>query len=853
MPGPGFAGDANNFIMGYFTHPNQTPFTGPVFHPMHEVSFDKRETFPMVPPPNNGQPTSIEFQVSSTLGHLVQNTWAKWTFTITLPQEKLQKYLDKATENLVGFAADLAVKKSLENILLHPVQGLSMLNNIELRQNGLTFQNLRTEHLQIQRREEYNMRDHELQTRLINGGLPAYHFCRVDESTNQPVKDFELWASRESGPYQNTKRGAIQAGSKVPGNPVGYNARVPFSSRVVSPTGDVSWRQRDATYRNTAIGTNTFLLDSRIVIDTRHRLRMDLKTIDNNATGGFVTGYVQGGLGFGLSYTIGEFCRVVEARLNELYSTLYYEATTARDPFVFEVEPLGNITTGYADMEDVIDEAWVRTQVSSLVKDTQGFVVRVLNRVPSGGAGSILGVVNFQLVWEVRATDTSSTWTTMVDADGVLTTYTGTYQPILMGAGNNYENNGSPVPSTQDFALARDQGAQKRLSYYPFLNSQLDGGFNFVGGMHDGYGSIPDQYDDKCQLLRHEWHPGQHWDKFIPTWFHEIGLKDVIAYTPGTLKDRVLALYGGQTFDFPIVLDIPHPFHYKPASSVASLNFVNDLEILLYFNDYRMWIQNYKDVAEFAEFKVDKFSLITQYYNVPRGVWDSNFPLRAQLNYPANDWIMQDKIETIRIKAGDRKTLAFNVNTFDRVARYFVLSFQPSTFYQSNDSRYMPHVYLDMVHQAWLEISGDKIGTKIQTDVDVFRKFQERYTQFSETYSHYPGELIFLPLGFDCDIHNPGGGAMNIRPVSTNLNIMYVVDGDKIKRLYESGCHYTTNTKGTATQLQHCKSRFSNGSTYGAIEYNDATQEYVLSVRVRCIALTLNIVTYHNGQMYSQY
>jgi hypothetical protein len=24
-------------------------------------------------------------------------------------------------------------------------------------------------------------------------------------------------------------------------------------------------------------------------------------------------------------------------------------------------------------------------------------------------------------------------------------------------------------------------------------------------------------------------------------------------------------------------------------------------------------------------------------------------------------------------------------------------------------------------------------------------------------------------------------------------------------------------------------------------------------VRVRCIALTLNIVTYHNGQMYSQY
>jgi len=852
MPGPGFAGDANNFIMGYFTHPNQTPFTGPVFHPMHEVSFDKRETFPMVPPPNNGQPTSIEFQVSSTLGHLVQNTWAKWTFSITLPRDKLEKYLNKATENLVGFNADLAVKKSLENILLHPVQGLSMLNNIELRQNGLTFQNLRTEHLQIQRREEYNMRDHELQTRLINGGLPAYHFCRLDESTNQPVKDFELWASRESGPYQNTKRGPIQPGSKVPGNPVGSNARVPHSSRVISPAGEVSWRQPVATYRNTAIGTNTFLLDSKIVIDTRHRLRLEIRATDAGGSIGTAIGYVQGGLGFGLSYTPGEFCRVVEARLNELYSTMYYEVNAARDPFVFEVEPLGNSTTGYADMEHVIDEAWVRDQVSSLVKDSQGFVVRVLNRVPNGAVGSVLSIVNFQLVWEVRPTDSSIAWTSMVDANGVLSTVTGTYQPIFLN-GSNYDNNGSPVPSFTDFTLARDQGVQKRLSYYPFLNSQLNGGFKFIGGMHDGYGSIPDQYDDKCQLLRHEWHPGQHWDKFIPTWFHEIGLKDVIAYIPGTLKDHVLALYGGQTFDFPIVLDIPHPFHYKPASSVASLNFVNDLEILLYFNDYRMWIQNYKDVAEFAEFKVDKFSLITQYYNVPRGVWDSNFPLRAQLNYPANDWIMQDKIETIRIKAGDRKTLAFNVNTFDRVARYFVLSFQPSTFYQSNDSRYMPHVYLDMVHQAWLEISGDKIGTKIQTDVDVFRKFQERYTQFSETYSHYPGELIFLPLGFDCDIHNPGGGAMNIRPVSTNLNIMYVVDGDKIKRLYESGCHYTTNTKGTATQLQHCKSRFSNGSTYGAIEYNDATQEYVLSVRVRCIALTLNIVTYHNGQMYSQY
>jgi hypothetical protein len=209
----------------------------------------------------------------------------------------------------------------------------------------------------------------------------------------------------------------------------------------------------------------------------------------------------------------------------------------------------------------------------------------------------------------------------MDESPGLLNTTTGAWQSFTMDLNGTFTG---PTGSgtTEDFDIGSAyQGITRTLSYYPFLSSQFDGPFNFIGGMHDGYGSIPDQYDDKCQLLRHEWHPGQHWDKFIPTWFHEIGLKDVNTIIPGTLKDHVLALYGGQTFDFPIVLDIPHPFHYKPASSVASLNFVNDLEILLYFNDYRMWIQNYKDVAEFAEFKVDKFSLITQYYNVPRGVW----------------------------------------------------------------------------------------------------------------------------------------------------------------------------------------------------------------------------------------
>jgi hypothetical protein len=397
--------------------------------------------------------------------------------------------------------------------------------------------------------------------------------------------------------------------------------------------------------------------------------------------------------------------------------------------------------------------------------------------------------------------------------------------------------------------LQPGEAVYKALTYLPFV---VNAPAQVAYGMHDGVAAIPDQWDDKCQLLRHEWHQGQHWDKFLPSWFHEIGLKDVYA-APGTLKQAFIDQLGDQQWEFPIVLDIPHPFHYKPSQSVASLNFVNDLEIILNFSDFRQWVQNYKDIADFVDLQADKFSLVTQYYNVPRGVWDSNFPLRAQLNYPAPDWIVQDKIEIIKIREEEKKTLAFNTNTFDRVARYFVFSLQPSTFYQSNDSRYMPHVYLDLVSAIWLEISGDKVGTKIQTDCDVFRKFQERYSQFNETYSYYPGELYYLPLGFDCDIHNPGGGAMNIRPVSTNLNVMYTIDGQKVKRAYESGCHYTTRITPTSTQLEHSKSRFSNGSTYGAISYNATTREYEIPVRVRVMALTLNIVTYHNGQMYSQY
>ena len=122
-----------------------------------------------------------------------------------------------------------------------------------------------------------------------------------------------------------------------------------------------------------------------------------------------------------------------------------------------------------------------------------------------------------------------------------------------------------------------------------------------------------------------------------------------------------------------------------------------------------------------------------------------------------------------------------------------------------------------------------------------------------------PGEVLYFPFGLDGDIHNPGGGVVNIRPFYNNFKLKMNFDPVKVHNLYEKsqlatgGLTDSTLTTGTsgatskiseyATPTQHYK---------GFIKKNVAANKYEMRLRVSINFLVLDLVTYQQGQLYKQ-
>ena len=170
------SGDANTFLQSMFVSAGSSPF-GSQHISMHEIGFNKREIAPTTQPPADGHPGRMEFKVSSTLGHLAHQFWLRAKFTVEV----------KSTANLGAHIGDAlqndALQQKLENVKCHPDMILGMLDNVEMRQNSVVFQRLKRKNMRTLRREQYNKDDHELQTRLVNGGMPKYHYLKQTGTT----------------------------------------------------------------------------------------------------------------------------------------------------------------------------------------------------------------------------------------------------------------------------------------------------------------------------------------------------------------------------------------------------------------------------------------------------------------------------------------------------------------------------------------------------------------------------------------------------------------------------------------------------------------------------------------------
>ena len=416
-----------------------------------------------------------------------------------------------------------------------------------------------------------------------------------------------------------------------------------------------------------------------------------------------------------------------------------------------------------------------------------------------------------------------------------------------------------------------------------YINQGVTNGSNKGhGGMWDSTASRLPRYRNQWEQLRIRCPDDSKHEilaDYKPEFYHEIGLKDMpsevlccdstagdkLAVALGKIRDQ-----GGWVFDQ--YFEIPHPWHYKTEDAFPILNLVNDMDVIFHLRPWQQWIQNYDAVQHLVDIEMSNIDMLINYYDIPKRIWDNQFPLNRQMNHYAPDY--QEHLEEITVEVpipsatdlanaeytGYRVTGVskdININTIDRVARYGMLRLQGAEATRS--STYALDYYSwDILKGAWLEVANEKLLTKIETDVDVNKKYIERSQHFKELKNFVPGEVYYFPLGLDCDVHNPGGGVINVRPFYNNFKLKMLFDPVKIHQLYLSNALASAGTStGTLTTGM-------SGATSLVSQYQDTMQSYKgfitktaantyqCKLRVSLNFLVLDLVTYQNGQLYKQ-
>lgn len=371
---------------------------------------------------------------------------------------------------------------------------------------------------------------------------------------------------------------------------------------------------------------------------------------------------------------------------------------------------------------------------------------------------------------------------------------------------------------------------------------------------------------------------------YLPEFCHEIGLKDMPSEVltnaaAGSKMADALALVretGGWVFDQ--WFEVPHPWHYNTSDAFPILNLVNDMDVIFHLRPWQQWIQNYDMVQKLVDITMEpsKTDMLINYYDIPKSIWDDQFPLSRQMNHYAPDYQMHEEeidvtvpIPTTESAGGLVDNVAstwhsvtgkdsyININTIDRVARYGILRLQGAEATR-NSTYALEYRSWDVLSKAWLEVANEKLLTKVETDVDITKKYIERSQHFKELKNFVPGEIYYFPLGLDCDVHNPGGGVVNVRPFYNNFRLRMVFDPVKVDALYKSqqdhaslGDSATSLTVGTSASTDISNIYQNSTQSYkGLIQKNGSN--YTMKLKVSFSCLVLDLVTYQNGQLFKQ-
>jgi len=369
--------------------------------------------------------------------------------------------------------------------------------------------------------------------------------------------------------------------------------------------------------------------------------------------------------------------------------------------------------------------------------------------------------------------------------------------------------------------------------------------------------------------------------KYKYHYYHEIGLKDHPAVTTTATTTNITdALFPNSAtelvFDFELTYEFQTPWHRNIKDAFAILNCVNHPEFWLYFRKPEEWIQNWSEVSAYVDVGVLDFSLLTNYYDIPRQLWDANYPLSQQKNWftPEFQWHTHDRVITCT-GTGNPATnstsipeIVINVNTIDRVARYFMVTVQANLHFQGGNIN-RENIFLDIIKNMWLEVNNEKVLTKIQTPVRLYLTKANRYMYNGHEGNSFPGEIYFLPLCIDTSMDNPGGGSVDMHPIYNNVKLHLVVDPSKVEALALSGDpnyaqpqitlpmpDLATPGSTVSTTAPSLANGLTNGagSTSGAIVITGSTGNYTytLDAKIQTTALVLDMITFDHGQLYKQ-
>jgi hypothetical protein len=346
--------------------------------------------------------------------------------------------------------------------------------------------------------------------------------------------------------------------------------------------------------------------------------------------------------------------------------------------------------------------------------------------------------------------------------------------------------------------------------------------------------------------------------------------------TQGTIIQKstsdIAQIYGGKKLRFKLTYRVQTPWHRHAAHAHPQLNLVNDPEFIFTLHDWKRWIQNWGECGHLIHsLTIENPEAKAKLYDVPKAIWDAYFPVTQQRSYFLND---------IRQTHHDREAISFHgtgdpdeehtpqhtqnhyvkINEHDKLCRMLVVEAEPLVWSTTpTEAPALPTI--DLIDKLWLEIGADILG-KVPTDW--LSRYKDEFAHFTRDRSSVR-ECWFKGLGFDNDVENFGGGAIDFSTIYNNTRIGYNLSTARIER-------YATDpalrplyvNEGTTLQNMYIDNNsytgYGNwcqdgmGSLFGCINAvlnpDSKSYTYTVAVRFNISALGVKAVIHDSGQLY---